>query len=563
MFAILIGIIIAFYGIYVYSAMIFREYRTRTWSMSNIAASQIDTDEAIREAEFVVSTYDRMPEEEKAKLQDKKAPELAAFDGARGEGFDRLCEVLRQVQEDGGCIAAFTAFFDLKTNRRVFIADSDPDDSFCPPGSWDELDPETIQDLMNGKKHFIDGFFGGEAIPATIINMEAYGRRCMAGTRLCEINGYPVFVFFDTDMNQLIHTVRQFVLQFAVFLVLTTIVGIGLSMRRIGRTIAEPINELAEAANTYVSKNDDGRLAEKHFEKLDIHTGDEIESLATAMQKMEDDIAQYVRNLTHITAEKERIDTELSLAGRIQESMLPHQFPPFPDREEFEIYASMDPAKEVGGDFYDFHLIDDDHLGMVIADVSGKGVPGALFMMLSKIILQSCMMMGVSPAEILNRTNELICANNEEAMFVTVWIGILELSTGKLTAANAGHEYPALKRKTGPFTLFRDRHGFVIGGMKALKYKEYDLTLQSGDKLFVYTDGVPEAMNGEREQFGTERMLDALNNQAEATPEEILQNVGNAVDRFVGGAEQFDDLTMLCVEYKGPQEGQGTGAEEP
>ena len=280
-------------------------------------------------------------------------------------------------------------------------------------------------------------------------------------------------------------------------------------------------------------------------------TGDEIEALADSFATLSARTLQYVDQVKKVTAEKERIGAELSLATDIQASMLPHIFPAFPTRKEFDIYASMDPAKEVGGDFYDYFLIDDDHLGLVIADVSGKGVPAALFMMASKIILQSVAMMGLSPAEILRRTNESICKSNEAQMFVTVWLGILELSTGRLTAANAGHEFPALRRPNGVFELYKDRHGFVIGGMEGVRYREYEIQLEPGSKLFVYTDGVAEATSAEKELFGTERMIDALNVDPDAAPEQILRNVRAGVDGFVKDAEQFDDLTMLCVEYKG------------
>ena len=211
----------------------------------------------------------------------------------------------------------------------------------------------------------------------------------------------------------------------------------------------------------------------------------------------------------------------------------------------------MDPAREVGGDFYDFFLVDEDHLCMVMADVSGKGVPAALFMMATRIILSNNAKQGRSPAQILEETNAAICANNREEMFVTVWIGVLELSTGKLTAANAGHEYPALRRPGGGFELVEDPHGFVLGGLAGMKYREYELTLEPGSKLFVYTDGVPEATDAEEQMFGTERMMEALNREPERRPEEILAGVRAAVDAFVGEAEQFDDLTMLCVEYRG------------
>ena len=268
-------------------------------------------------------------------------------------------------------------------------------------------------------------------------------------------------------------------------------------------------------------------------------------------------IRWYIRRKTqamekrHIEAmEKERLNSELHTAARIQESTLPHDFPPFPDRKEFDIFASMDPAREIGGDFYDFFLIDDDHLCLVIADVSGKGIPASLFMMISKVVLQNNAMQGISPAEILTQTNEGICARNKLDMFVTVWLGILEISTGKIIASNAGHEYPALM-KNGRFSLLKDRHGFVIGGMDNVKYPEYEIDLSPGDKLFLYTDGVPEATDKDNGMFGTERMLSALNKEPESAPERLLQNVRSDIDGFVKGAEQFDDLTMLCIEYRG------------
>lgn len=252
-------------------------------------------------------------------------------------------------------------------------------------------------------------------------------------------------------------------------------------------------------------------------------------------------------------AEKERVESELYMASRIQASVLPHEFPPFPDRSEFDLYAMMAPAREVGGDLYDFFMIDDDHLGLVIADVSGKGIPAALFMMISKAILKTYAMGGNSPAEILEKTNKEICANNQMEMFVTVWLGILELSTGKITASNAGHEYPVIGRLNEGYELVRDKHSFVLGGMETVKYSDYEMQLRPGDKLFLYTDGVPEATDVNKEMFGIERLLITLNKDKSAPVEEVLRNVREAVAEFTAGAKQFDDLTMLAVEYNGPE----------
>lgn len=262
------------------------------------------------------------------------------------------------------------------------------------------------------------------------------------------------------------------------------------------------------------------------------------------------ELTEYEKNLTRITAEKERIQTELSLATDIQTALLPHVYPAFPNRTEFDIYALSEPAREVGGDFYDYFLIDDEHLCLVMADVSGKGIPAALFMMIAKTILQNCAMLGKEPAEILERTNEALSADNQTGMFVTVWMGILEISSGKLLCANAGHEYPVIRRAGGSFEIFKDKHGFVIGGMENSQYKEYLIQLRHGDRIFLYTDGVPEATDGDNKMYGIARMLDALNREPEADLRQMIDNVCYDIVDFIKDEQQFDDLTMMCLEYK-------------
>lgn len=274
----------------------------------------------------------------------------------------------------------------------------------------------------------------------------------------------------------------------------------------------------------------------------------EIAEVGTAIEKMEHDTQDYIQNLTKVTAEKERIGTELTLASQIQAEILPNTFPPFPDhRNDFDLYASMTTAKEVGGDFYDFFFIDDDHLGLVMADVSGKGVPAALFMMMARLLLNTLAMTGGSPAEVLQRANETICQNNKSDMFVTVWFGVLTLSTGQLSAASAGHEYPVLQRAGGSFELFKDKHRLALGAMPGIKYLDYTLTLEKGDVLFLYTDGVPEATNSAEELLGIDGMLALLNHSSCADMKQLLQNVAQGVTEFTGNAPQFDDVTMMAV----------------
>ena len=309
-----------------------------------------------------------------------------------------------------------------------------------------------------------------------------------------------------------------------------------------------PVQTITKEAARFASENQPAR---QKLETQILNT-DEIGVLANAIDRMEEQVAEYIENLTTATAEKERITAELSLGARIQEAMIPQDFPPFPDRKEFDLYASMKPARLVGGDFYDFFLIDEDHLGLVMSDVSGKGIPAALFMMISKTIVQSCAMLGRGAAEILTKTNEALCSNNKVDMFVTAWMGILEISTGKLTAASAGHEYPALRQGGGEFVLLRDRHGLPIGAMEDVKYHEYTIQLQPGDAIFLYTDGVPEATDVRDAMLGTGGMLEILNREPDVSPEKMIQNMHDGVNEFVGSAEQFDDMTMMYVVYHGP-----------
>lgn len=251
--------------------------------------------------------------------------------------------------------------------------------------------------------------------------------------------------------------------------------------------------------------------------------------------------------------ERQKFEAEMGMAAQIQLDALPSVFPPFPDRKEFDIYACMRPAKEVGGDFYDFFLLDEDHLCLVIADVSGKGMPGSLFMMTSKTRINDHALYSRSPAKILAEVNNLLCENNTAQMFVTVWLGILEISTGNLTAVNAGHEYPILRKPGGRYEIVRDKHYLAVAAMEGVRYKEETIRLEPGSTLFLYTDGVAESTNAAKELFGTERMLEALNSDPNGEVREAAETMQKAIDTFVQDAPQFDDITMLCIRYNGKQ----------
>jgi serine phosphatase RsbU (regulator of sigma subunit)/anti-sigma regulatory factor (Ser/Thr protein kinase) len=290
--------------------------------------------------------------------------------------------------------------------------------------------------------------------------------------------------------------------------------------------------------NTSLSQITDGDLNVT----VDVRDNEEFASLS-------DDINSTVTTLKHYIDEAAaRFDKDLEIAKQIQQSALPSVFPPYPNRKDFSIYASMNAAKEVGGDFYDFYLVDENHLAFVVADVSGKGIPGAMFMMTSKTLIKSFAESGLPVHEVLTNVNTQLCQNNEAGMFVTAWMGILDLQTGLIKFANAGHNPPLVKHKDGSYEFLKGKVNFVLAGMDMVKYKEQELQLQPGDEIYLYTDGVTEAHNSNNELFGENRLLESLNSTKGMSVEDICKKVKEDVDAFVCDAEQFDDITMLCVQ---------------
>lgn len=285
-------------------------------------------------------------------------------------------------------------------------------------------------------------------------------------------------------------------------------------------------------------------------QEIVISTKDEIEDLGNSFNAMLKKLEDYIGNLTAVTAEKERIGTELNVATHIQSSMLPCIFPAFPDRNELDIYATMTPAKEVGGDFYDFFMVDERHIAIVMADVSGKGVPAALFMVIGKTLIKDHTQPGRDLGEVFTEVNHILCESNDNGMFITAFEGVLDLITGEFRYVNAGHEKPFIYHESEGYEAYKVRSGFVLAGMENIRYKEQIIQLHIGDKVFLYTDGVTEAMNKEHQLYGMDRLRHILNQQCQTcSPEKILELVKADIDAFVGDNDQFDDITMLCLEY--------------
>ena len=313
----------------------------------------------------------------------------------------------------------------------------------------------------------------------------------------------------------------------------------------ITKRITEPLNTITRRVASLGVRN-------RQFQMEDLYkTGDEIEVLAESFAKQSARTMLYIDQIKKVTAEKERIGAELDMARKIQASQIPRNFDTFCGRREINLYASMRPAREVGGDFYDFFMTDEDHVCLVMADVSGKGVPAALLMMTSKVLIKTHLLSGESPAQALANVNRQLCETNDTDFFVTVWLACIQLSTGKVIEANAGHEHPVIRRAGEQYELVLYKHSLPLGAMPEAAFKEREFQLFRGDSLFVYTDGVAEATDPNGQLFGTNRILDALNNGPETTPQGTLTAMMEKIDTFAAEAEQFDDITMMYFRYLG------------
>jgi sigma-B regulation protein RsbU (phosphoserine phosphatase) len=311
--------------------------------------------------------------------------------------------------------------------------------------------------------------------------------------------------------------------------------------------------DLIKISNNVDNENDDSKNIEDILHNLKNLSNSKYElgQLADSLKDMIEDIELYITNLKKVTTEKEKIIVELDMAYKIQSSVIPNIFPPFPDRlNDFDIYASFNPARNVGGDFYDYFLIDDDHLVLVIGDVSGKGVPAALFMMIVKSLINYLINSGLSPSEAFYQLNNQLLENNNEEMFVTVWLGILEISSGKLTYVNAGHNLPYLFNKsTNQYDVLAAKPNFILGGMDNIKYTQHEIKIKEGDRLYLFTDGITETINQNEEEFSNDRLLNLLNNKSNYSIKDLILEISNEIHNFSENMEQFDDETMLLLEY--------------
>ena len=370
-----------------------------------------------------------------------------------------------------------------------------------------------------------------EILPGEVFAQKVYGETCYCMYQVSE--GYLVLAVMPTSEAALSRNVSVGVTTAMQILVFAALFALIFFLVR--RLVVDNIYKVNES----LSAISEGKLDTT----VDVRSHEEFNALS-------DDINATVNTLKRYISEAEaRIDAELAFAKAIQHSALPSVFPPYPNRREFDIWAGMYTAKEVGGDFYDFYFVDEDTLAFLVADVSGKGIPAAMFMMTAKTFIKSFAESGMSVEEVLSHANEKLCEGNDANMFVTAWMGFLNTKTGVVTYANAGHNPPLVKHEDGTFVYLKSRPGFVLAGMEGVRYRKNEIQLMPGDTIYLYTDGVTEATNAENELYGEERLLHVMNQNTNVSSQELCEAVKADVDAFVGEAPQFDDITMLCLNY--------------
>ena len=498
MFALLTNVLVCLVGSLIFDRVVQKTYNERGYSVANIILKGIDHEK--------IAEYTRTWQAD--------------------EYYEKLSTYLKDIQESSHSAYIYIAVpFEDKTMKYVY--DSGSTIGFVDPiaASFDE----------------IWGAYKNGVQPASyLVRHSQYGYLTSSCLPVKDSKGTVIaLLFVDTDMNIVKSTIQRFILNISLISLILLVVSCQLNWLYIRKELIKPIMLLRKNINSFAqnTNTDDDSLSK-------INTKDEFEELANSIGGMEKDVCRNIAELTRVTAEKERISTELSVASKIQSDMLNKEYPPFPEHTEFDLFATMSPAKEVGGDLYDYLLLDDDHLMLTVGDVSGKGMPAALFMGKTKVLLDIYAMLGLSPKEICERANNQLCKGNDSGLFVTCWLGILCFSTGELRFVNAGHPSPVLFQN-GEFSYLKTKPDFVLGEFDNCPYNEHTITLSKGDRIFVYSDGVTEATNSEQQLFEEERLLEAIKKTEKLNAPDTLKSVRSSIDEFVGEAEQFDDITML------------------
>lgn len=542
MSVILCGVAI-FTSAYTFSDTNEKSFKDHANDIAYTAAVNADGDTIKKLTDMVLTQFRTFSDDEIVTSDDWGSPEFEAFTAkfawiTETPEYRAVLDYLSNIVKRADIYtlsAIYVIVYDTSLSEpyALYVADASTEEA-CFPGVIDSFgeddDMEAVRDPRKG-------------ITPYSAHYEAYGWLVVAGAPVFDSSGnYAAMLAVDLSMDDIKANENKFILNLTILLVAVTFVLGAVYLLIIVKSIVEPINKLSSVASDYIRDSE----KKASFDSVDIRRNDEIGDLTHAMQHMEHNINLYIDDISRMTEERARLGAELGIATRIQANMLPTHFP---KRDDFSIYAVMSPAKEVGGDFYDFFMIDDDHLGLVMADVSGKGIPAALFMVITKTLIKNRALMGGTPAEVLADVNDQLCENNAAGLFVTVWFGILDIPGSRLTAANAGHEYPAVMRDGGKYELIVHEHCPPLASVEGLTFEDGSITLSHGDRLFLYTDGVTEAKNPKGERYGTDRMVDTLNSFGAADPRDLLLKMKADLDEFNGDNDPFDDITMLGLYY--------------
>lgn len=519
--AMMIGTVVLFSACcyHLVKTAVFKFYSEKARDVVLLAASMVDGDEAMR---F---------------LEQRRVD----------ESFQQRDQLLKQMKKEFDLYYLY--LYKPETDRQVYIY------AACNPGdapysrvatgdaeTYSDSNAKIVQEIVRTGKPY----FGLD-----INYSEKYGSTASVYAPVFNASGEVKAIFAaDYQMDPILTEIRTKAILTTVSAVAIVLALMGAYLGVVDRQIVAPLKRLTASAARFVAqmRRDPEKNAEITFDAVEIKQDNELKDLADAYSCMACDLNAYIRNLKRITAAKQAIETELAVAKNIQEMLLPQIFPPFTESDRFTIYATIEPAKSVGGDYYDFYLIDEDHLCVAIADVSGKGVPAALFMVIAKTIMKNHALANRFPDEILYRANNQLNEDNGEGMFVTAFLGILQISTGTFRYANAGHNPPLLCRRGGVYEFLPVEKNIVLAVADDMEFTSQEIDLQPGDTLFMYTDGVTEAMNTQNEQYKEERLVRALNVSPDKTPPRaLLAEVRASVAAHVGAAEQSDDITMMAL----------------
>lgn len=472
--------------------------------------------------------------------------------GDQTEAYQRMAALFHKLKQDGN--VTYLSLVVPDADSVCFYIDAmveqmgDDPSNQIPYGSdilyVDAANPDDPSD-MEKYMTIWQRYAQNKGIDQPLVTDNDYGYNYTGVSVILDENGQAIAeIQYILDMSE----VRAYLNSFLLNMVLISFAIIGVTMVSyiffVRKVVTRPLGKLADFTQEITN------FGTFENQRIHIRTGDEIESLSESFNYMLAELENYIANLSKVTAEKERIGAELDIAKHIQASMLPCIFPAFPERKEIDIYATMTPAKEVGGDFYDFFMVDEEHLAIVMADVSGKGVPAALFMVIGKTLIKDHTAPGCDLGKVFSDVNDLLCEANSEGLFITAFEGVLDLKTGLFQYVNAGHEMPFICKADGEFEPYKIRPGFVLAGMEGMRYTAGSMQFEVGDRIFQYTDGVTEATNAENELYGMDRLKKTLDDHRQESPEQLLASIKKDIDEFVGEAPQFDDITMLCLEYR-------------